>query len=363
METKLVYVLTSTPDKSYCEQALMSIFTARYHNPDAYIVLLVDDKTDTLFTGSRAEILEYINEKIVKELPVEMPMMERSRWLKTSVRSIVDGDFLFVDCDTLITRPLNRIDDFQYSLGAVADSHLAVSQFNSLLYDKVDKLAKTLDWDLSAEEYYYSSGVIYVKDIPENHILFEKWHYYWLEGLKKGVSIDQPSLAKANIEMGRIIKRMNDGWNCVMYTHPLFDNKAFILHFCSFRNMTYAFGNTFLEKVRESGVKKAEFIRYSILHPYETYIPFDNKLYGYSFKDYYNLILRIRKTARLIFNHMDADFDDYIDTRRIEQIVKKIFSSGHFTFGGIIFVFYKVYKIKLSGKYKYVTNTCIVNNL
>ena len=121
MNTKLVYVLTCAPDHYFIEQALLSVYTARYYNPDATIVLIVDDLTDKLLVGIRAEILEYISEKKVKILPKEMSMMQRSRWLKTSVRNIIDGDFLFIDCDTLIARSLLEIDTIPYELSAVLD--------------------------------------------------------------------------------------------------------------------------------------------------------------------------------------------------------------------------------------------------
>ena len=65
MRTKLVYVLTCAPEKHYIEQALMSVFSARHWNPDAHIVLLVDDLTDKLLVGKRADVLDYISEKIV----------------------------------------------------------------------------------------------------------------------------------------------------------------------------------------------------------------------------------------------------------------------------------------------------------
>ena len=98
MQTKLVYVLTCTPEATYIEQALISIWSARYHNPDAHIVLLLDDKTNELLVGKRAEVLEYVTEKVV--VPFEdanATMMCRSRWIKTQVRQLVKGDFLFID--------------------------------------------------------------------------------------------------------------------------------------------------------------------------------------------------------------------------------------------------------------------------
>ena len=65
MKTKLVYVLTCAPEATYIEQALMAVFSARHWNPDAHIVLIVDEKTDRLLIGNRGRILQYITEKIV----------------------------------------------------------------------------------------------------------------------------------------------------------------------------------------------------------------------------------------------------------------------------------------------------------
>ena len=120
MKTKLVYVLTCAPEATYIEQALISIWSARYHNPDAHIVLLVDDKTTQLLVGKRAELLEYITEKVV--IPFEdtnATMMYRSRWIKTSVRQLIEGDFLFIDCDTIVAQSLADADNFDCEIGAV----------------------------------------------------------------------------------------------------------------------------------------------------------------------------------------------------------------------------------------------------
>ena len=59
MKTKLVYVLTCEPEATYIEQALMAVWSARYWNPDAHIVLLTDNKTSALLHAgvARGEIL------------------------------------------------------------------------------------------------------------------------------------------------------------------------------------------------------------------------------------------------------------------------------------------------------------------
>ena len=327
MKTKLIYVLTSAPDNNYCEQALMSVFTARHHNPDAYILLIVDDLTDKLFVGVRTEILNYISEKLVIPLNSNMSLMERSRWLKTSVRNLVQGDLLFIDCDTLITRSLENIDNCTYELGAVLESHLPIKEFNKLLYEQLEKNSKLLDWDAKKENYYFSSGVIFAKDSEKNKLFFEKWNSYWFEGTKKGVKIDQPSFAKANIELNRPIQKLDDIWNCVMYTHPTFDRDAKILHFCSFRNMSYVFSDQFLNKVNQSGVNANDFVKYSILNPYASYIPFDNAIYRFKLHDYFLLFKNIHKTSKLLSRHLEASFDDFLYATGIEKYIKSLFGA------------------------------------
>ena len=360
MNTKLVYVLTSEPEKNYIEQALMSVYTARFYNPDAYIVLIVDDLTDKLLVGKRAEVLEYISEKKVIKLADGMPMMERSRWIKTSVRNLVDGDLLFIDCDTLITCSLEDIDQFPFELGAVWESHLPIAQFNSVLYDKVKKNATVLNWDISKVDYYYSSGVILAKDTKQNRLFFKRWHNNWLKGCEKGVSIDQPSFAKADIETGHLIHRLDDRLNCVMYTHVLFVNEAKIMHFCSFRNMSYVFSDHFLDKVKKEGVKGNEFIRYSVLHPHHTYLPFDNSIFHFHLKDYLIMILTVRKVAKLVHRHLNGAYDDYI-TSGIDSYLIKLFKRRRYFISAVLLTVYKFYRVKLNKKYKYVENTCSIN--
>jgi len=360
MNTKLVYVLTSAPEHNYIEQALLSVFTARYHNPDASIVLITDDRTNELLKGQRGEILDYISEKIVVPLPEEMSPMLRSRQLKTSVRNLIEGDFLFIDCDTLITRPLNEIDNFPFEMGAVLESHLPIGLFINSLYEKVEKNARLLGWSIQNEKNYFSSGVIYVKDTLNNRLFYKKWNHFWNEGLKKGVMIDQPSFAKTNIESGYPVQLLDNRWNCVMYTHPLFDREAYILHFCSFRNMSYIFAEKFLEKVRQQGIKNNSFVQYSILHPHYSYLPFENAIYRYKPKDYIRMAKEIRQTAKLLKENLD--FDDYMPSSGIYRYAGKCFKNKCYFWGSLLITCYKLYRVKFDKKFKYVENTCAIDN-
>lgn len=278
MKTKLVYVLTCAPEATYIEQALMSVYSARHYNPDAHIVLMVDDKTDALLTGKRGEILNYISENIVVPFDDEtLTPMYRSRWIKTQVRQLIKGDFLFVDCDTITQRPLADIDDFDCEVGAVFESHLPVSEFNDSLYRGAKELNAKIGVDIDAEKLYYSSGVLLVKDTRKTHKLYELWHRYWKEGNEIGLKIDQPSLAKANREVGHIIKQIPDTYNCIVFTRPTFVREAHILHIASYQNPSFLFTDRVLKYVRENGIGN-EWLQKMIQNPCATMMPYDYNL-------------------------------------------------------------------------------------
>lgn len=269
MKTKLVYVLTCAPEATYIEQALISIWSARYHNPDAHIVLLVDDKTNELLVGKRAEVLEYVTEKVVVELPAEMGVVNRSRWIKTSVRLLVEGDYLFVDTDTIIARSLADIEQCPYTAAAVLDSHMTVEEYPEALKSRLRTRFAKVDIDLKNVKHYVSSGVILVKTNDLASDLYASWHHGWRDGLSNGFIGDQPYLLKADMELGGVIGLLDGRWNCVMYTYPAFDVEAYVLHFSAYENMCFLFDEKCLQVIRDQGL---EVFKPMILTPQKTYI-------------------------------------------------------------------------------------------
>lgn len=360
MKTKLVYILTCSPDDNFIEQALLSIYTARYYNATALIILIVDDLTNKLLVGRRAEILEYISEKLVVDLPDDMNMINRSRWLKTSFRKLISGDLLFIDCDTIITSSLNEIDNCSSEIAAVLDSHLPLNKYLVSIFDHVRKRAEIVGWDVTKEKYYFNSGVIYVKDTEGNSRFFEDWHSCWIKGIKSQIIADQPYFALANIKSGRPVQRLDDVWNCIMYTQPLFVDHAKIMHFSSFKNMSYLFGNSFLRKVRNDGVQNNDFIKYSILNPLLSFVPFDNLIYQFNVKGCWKFIHKITKTSKLISIHLNKNYEPYLNTSFAGNFSKILFSKNLFWIGSFMFTMYKLYSVKINRNYKFVANVCSV---
>lgn len=353
MQTKLVYVLTCAPEATYIEQALISIWSARYHNPDAHIVLLVDDKTNDLLVGKRAEVLEYITEKVV--IPFEdanATMMYRSRWIKTQVRQLIKGDLLFIDCDTIVNKSLEEIDEVKAEAAAVPESNLPIAEFCAALYKPMADTAQQVGWNIEEETYYFSSGVIYTKDCAAARDLFAKWHDNWLDSTTKEINIDQPSLAKANIECGHLIERIDNKWNCIMFTYPRWAKNAYILHYAAYRNMSFLFSKRVLKYIREYGL--TDYLRSYIIDSTASYIPFNSEFYHYSLKDYRSRFRILYKGIRDYAEHMDATFEDYSP----KNVVYKFLIGKWYSFATIVLLLLSYRRVRSNKNYIYTENIC-----
>lgn len=229
MKTKIVYVLVSSDSDIYLEQAYVSMYSLKHHTPEAHIVVLTDSITASSFTCKRKEMVSLANEVVVVELDPKMNGQKRSRQLKTSVRNLVEGDFMFIDCDTIIVKDISGIDNINFNIAACRDTHSAF--IDNPYRDMCLMDGHLLDWPVEGEKDYFNSGVIYVKDVPETREFYRKWNENLNSGYAKEVIMDQPSFAKTNYEMGHIIQHLPDVWNCELKHGIRYLKDAKIVHY------------------------------------------------------------------------------------------------------------------------------------
>jgi lipopolysaccharide biosynthesis glycosyltransferase len=201
---KFLYVLTSSPNDLYYEQFFLSVTSLRLHNPNACIVALIDSKTKENLTGKRKKYKKIISETVIIHAPEEMSQREVSRWIKTSMKKYITGDFLYIDCDTVITENLDCNFPSEIKIGAVLDTHVPLARHHlSVRFEDEDKeLGFTSSFETGKR---YNGGVIFCRDTHEGDEFFSKWHSLWLYSNKKGNHHDMPSLNQANYEMGGVI--------------------------------------------------------------------------------------------------------------------------------------------------------------
>lgn len=231
MNTKIVYVLTSTTEDIYLEQAIFSIYSLRktaINKP--HIVLLTDSNTKNSFIENRAIINDLVDEFVIVDAPPKYTSKMVSRMLKTNMRKHINGDFLYIDTDTLILKPLDEIENYTNDIMAVCDLH-AGKLSNSPSKNLCCHDAKILGWALDLERCFFNGGVFYVKDNKITHDFFNRWNENWEKCLKKGISTDQSSLAKTNAEFNYIIRPLPNEWNCMGQYGVRYINDAKIFHY------------------------------------------------------------------------------------------------------------------------------------
>lgn len=225
---KFVYALVSSEGDYFAEYAAMSMHSLRWHNPGCHIVLVTDDETLNSLTGGRALVKTYIDECIIVNSPEGFSPKQRSRVIKTTLRRNIEGDFLFLDCDTIVTSSLLELENFECDVAVVYAQHTNTPEY-SLVNNHWDSEGQ--HWHMT--KYYNSrkgdpvekvkirchcnSGVMLCRDTENAHRLFELWHQYWLESSTKyDWHSDQCDLWRADAVLGGILTELPGIYNCQM---------------------------------------------------------------------------------------------------------------------------------------------------
>lgn len=269
---KYLYVLVSNESDCYFEQLILSITSLRIKVNNAFVSLLVDNKTATTFKGNREKIYTLIDEYKIVELPDNMSNKERSRWLKTSMRQYIEGDFLFIDCDTVIADDLIDITNLDIEIGAVLAGHWYLETWaknNKAIYEWRQKDDKKLGFVSSIQSNtHFNSGVLFCRNTKNVYNFFDEWHKLWLICVSKKIYIDQPAFNQANYNYG-IVKELAGIWNYQVLQDggmPYLANAKIIHYFGSgveFRKKEpYLFANleTFIE-IKTKGELSSEIIK------------------------------------------------------------------------------------------------------
>lgn len=231
MHIPIVYVLISSGKDIYIPQAMLSMWSCKYYNKTSPIYVVTDLNTQTKIKEySDAESL--IDRFITKEFEEWVPNIERSRVLKTTLRTLIEGDFLFVDTDTIFCGEINSEDFKDIETGIVEDLHadkICNHPFRNNIQYNIKSVYAT---ELNLERIYFNSGCIYSKDCENSYKFFEEWHNNWLIYKEKtGRYFDQPALLQTVNKYPFLVQPLSGIYNvqiigCIKYLY-----KGIILHF------------------------------------------------------------------------------------------------------------------------------------
>lgn len=211
---KYVYVLVSSNSDLYYEQALMSAYSLRKHMKDADIEVLVDNKTYNSFTGNRTALKKYATNIISIDFDDSVKNVERSRLIKTSIPEYISGDFLYIDCDTIIADDLSELDNIPFTTAGVLDGH---SMLNEHVHKKyfLQRDKKLGFHATKVQDYNINGGLVLARDSQESKDLFKKWNELWkYSAYTKHDLHDQSALNEANYQTGLKMQILPGEWNC-----------------------------------------------------------------------------------------------------------------------------------------------------
>jgi lipopolysaccharide biosynthesis glycosyltransferase len=260
-----LYTLVSSPKDNYYEQFFLSVTSLRKVMPNAEVVLLCDPKTKENLTGKRGEYKKLVNKVITAEVQKDLPQVEISRWIKTSMRRLVQSDFLFIDCDTIIIEDLSVISKLGIQFGACLDKHSLIDKHAK--GEGIIIRDKQLGFNSYLSNRHINSGIIYCVDTPEIQKIFDRWHELWQFSNSKNTVRDQPSFNMAIYENSTYFTELEGIWNCQIAFNglPYLANSKIIHYFASDLTLhTSPFilaSNKIFNMIKETGVIPEEALK------------------------------------------------------------------------------------------------------
>lgn len=227
MKATIVYVLVSSDKDLYLEELWVSLFSLRLFHPTVSVKVLADAPTAKRILQKKT-LAEMITEIVTVSVPEQYSPKQRSRQIKTTIREIIEGDYLFIDTDTVITKPLDDITNSEGDILAVPDGHLPLSE---CLFPPLTAVKNIFNDDCSDSKHWYNSGVMLVRDNELTHQFYKRWNENWTYScFEKGNSQDQPSLLKTDKEFGYIIKELPGIYNAQVAMSLKYFADAAIVH-------------------------------------------------------------------------------------------------------------------------------------
>lgn len=218
------YVLTSDGWCAYTQMTFLSANSLKRIHPEANIVLLTDPASKKRLEKYSHLLSTVISEIRVCPIKIGSPT-ETNRELKTTMPRWMEGDFLYLDADTLILRPINDIWKLDAPLAMARDRED---------YDPPDwikDLYRQMGWQFRTG-LRLNAGVIFVRQDKKVRELFDLWNRTWRAQVERTrIPNDQESLAISLYELGYRPHVLDQKYNYLIKRNFKMAEDVRILHF------------------------------------------------------------------------------------------------------------------------------------
>lgn len=239
---RVVYVLSSAGQDVYSTMARVSIASVRLTNPLLQVCMVCDAVSEAAMRRIDDPLLKEVDDIMVRETPTGDALF-RSRFVKTDMRALVEGPFVFLDSDVLVRGPLDEI------LRTTADVAGAPNRLkDGQIWSGERNMIAAMGWSYRADA-YINTGVLFFSNSEPAHRFGEEWHSNWLEFHGRGIGHrDQPAFNEALVTVAPCLYILPQRFNAQLKTVPETFDGAVIWHY--FASMEAAPTTTFEVMVR-----------------------------------------------------------------------------------------------------------------
>ena len=229
MSPKIVYAVTSSGKDIYSVMTRISVATVRLSCPGSWVVLTCDEGSARAMEQTQDPLLKEVDEVIVVPTP-EGDATYRNRHIKTRVRTLVAGEFLFMDSDTIVRGDLSTLAGIHGDIAA-APNHSADS-LDGQIWDEDRAHLDTMDWTFGNT--YFNGGFIFFRDTVAARALGSEWHDRWMAGFRKtGRANDQPAFNAAIAALDIRVEKLPHRYNAQFTMNRSSASEALVWHYYS----------------------------------------------------------------------------------------------------------------------------------
>jgi hypothetical protein len=227
---KVVFALTSQGNDFYIAMTRVAVASLRQSNPAMHMIAVCDHETDRAVKQARNLLVSEVDDWMILETPSGDASF-RSRYVKTSLRGVIQGPFLFLDSDIFVRGNIGPIFELDADI-AGARNHSRTA-FNEQVWAQDAANIEAMGWVIG-NEVYINSGVLFYNDTPAARLLGAEWHRRWMQFFAAcGDHRDQPALNSALYNTKPRLTVLQDRFNAQFKMTPAVAAGASLWHYYS----------------------------------------------------------------------------------------------------------------------------------
>ncbi len=227
---KVVFAITSNGNDYYTAMTRVAVASLRLSNPAVRVLVSCDRETDRSVHQVSDPLIEEVDEWLAVDTPAGDSGF-RNRFVKTSLRELISGPYLFLDSDVFVRGDLSEIFHLDTDIaGARNHSREALSE---QIWDQDYAMLEAMEWTIRTDV-YINGGVLFWNDTASTRRFGAEWHRRWLRSFSsKGNYRDQPALNSAIDAIQPRLIVLPDRYNAQVKTNTFVARDADIWHFYS----------------------------------------------------------------------------------------------------------------------------------